>query len=140
MFARLDAVILITITILSIISMILSFTIEKPNLKMQAIRLKKVDNVIMISESNKESISINSKGMLPIISLSITSVLWGSYGIGMKILYSSASPPELLFNLVAAAVSSISLITSLFFMKRIDKNTEIQSQSQSQSQSIEVSK
>ena len=51
--------------------------------------------------------------------LGLTALLWGSYGMGMKYLFTAASPPELLFNLFAAAASAASLVlSSAYFHQR----------------------
>jgi drug/metabolite transporter (DMT)-like permease len=61
------------------------------------------------SQVNKDT-PTSALTTFPFISLLITSFLWGTYGIGMKYLYIAASPPQLLFNLAAAAFSSVALI------------------------------
>ena len=74
-----------------------------------------------------------SKGKAPLlvalISLGITSMLWGSYGIGMKYMYASSSPPELLFNLVAAGVAAVTLSLVSYMKSNLKNKSEIKKMS-----------
>jgi hypothetical protein len=85
----------------------INFQLVPPTLAHDA----KISELAALQSSTGHDIAVFSKPnvMIPIGSLIVTCILWGSYGIGMKYLYITSSPPELLFNLVAAGFSSAAL-------------------------------
>lgn len=83
---------------------------------------------VKLSALKSSSEPADNSRPIALAALSFTPFLWGTYGVAMKTLFSVPnSPPELLFNVFAAAVSASTLTTtSLIF-----KNSRSQSKSDS---------